>query len=75
MEVEYHVKTVDFYFQHKKNTKKNLVGFKNKDTDDYEDSEDEYIDVCRLCGVVLYSYDEVNDHQSNYLRYSVNKHN
>ena len=36
----------------------------NKDTDNYEDSDSEhkYIDVCRLCGVVLYSYHEVEDH-------------
>ena len=39
------------------------------ETDDNEetDEDEEYLDSCGLCGIVLYSYEEVDDHQSNYL--------
>ena len=73
----------NFLFPTQEEYKKPLSGLQHnviKKNDDYEDSEseDDYIDACGLCGIVLYSYEEVDNHQSNYLgcdEYSVCFHN
>jgi hypothetical protein len=44
---------------------------KHDDSDsEYEDDSDdeEYVDSCSFCGKVLRSYEETDDHQSNYIR-------
>ena len=73
----------NFLFPTQEEYKKHLSGLQHnaiKKNEDYEDSEseDDYIDACGLCGIVLYSYEEVDNHQSNYLgcdEYSVCFHN
>ena len=37
-------------------------------SEESDDNDDEYLDACNLCGIILYSYEELDDHQSNYLR-------
>ena len=63
----------EFLFPTQKEYEKHLNGLQHNATkktmeSEDSDSDDEYIDICGLCGIILHSYEEVDDHQSNYLR-------
>ena len=50
--------------QHNRIEKQNDSEYLDSDSED----DDEYTDNCRQCGVVLKSYEETDDHQSNYIQ-------
>ena len=50
--------------QHNRIEQENESEYYNSDSDD----DEEYIDNCRQCGAVLRSYEETDDHQSNYIQ-------
>ena len=65
----------NFVFESSERFDKHLSGLQHNkiekyDNSDYEDDSDdeEYVDSCSFCKAVLRSYDETDDHQSNYLR-------
>ena len=65
----------NFVFKSSERFDKHISGLQHNkvekhDDSDYEDDSDdeEYVDSCSFCKAVLRSYEETDDHQSNYIR-------
>ena len=67
-------KKCKFLFQIHEEYEKHLSGLQHNEekniinSEESDDEDDEYLDACNLCGIILHSYEELDDHQSNYLR-------
>ena len=76
-EKKYPCEKCNFVFKSSEKFQTHLSGLqhnrleKHDDSDsEYEDDSDDedYVDNCSFCGKVLRSYEETDDHQSNYIR-------